>query len=1027
MSLLQLSVQSFASAGDTVSVLPLSLAADTAVIYEWFVDDEEIARATGLDFIVPEGLHSSAIMVRASYTDADGLAVSVFSASIKVNASPSGVPMIEGTFIEDGLVSITKPSVIADLDGLGEDPLAYQWFADDVRIADANDEFLVLTQAQVGKRISVSASYTDGDGKSEMAISQQSVSVVNLNDSASGSLSLLGSFTEGQKISAQWLDLYDEDGLPSAFTYSWKADELTITGADTAELLLTQAMVGKKINLTVQFNDQQSHSEQFTASSDGTVVNVNDPTLGSVSIQGAVAQGARLEADIQNLTDRDGIGTFSFQWLLDGKPIEGATQSTLVLADQQLVEKSISVRVVHTDALGFIEPAVESLSQVVANINDTPTGEIQILGDLVEGVTLKATHALSDVDGLPIAFEYQWLADNELILNATTSNWVLQQAQVGCRISVQVKYVDLLGTTEKVSSLASEPVQNVNDLPTGSVGVSGKLFFGETLQASTQGLIDEDNSASFSPVYHFQWRADGNDITGEVSDSFSLTQAQVGQKISVVVSYVDQWGATESATSLETPAVASENYKPTGKVILTGVAEEDALLKATHRLEDLNGLGAITWKWLADGTMVSYGSDRLELIQDYVGKSITAVASYTDALGQEESVASEPTVAVANLEDLCVGYLDILGPAYQGETLVADVFLSDEDGVARIGYQWLVDDEPLAGATHKELTLKQTEVGRQIGLKLTAVDTFGNETLFQVRRSGVVENTNDAPVTVDKVFSGVTNKKIAGSLGGTDVDGDPLSFLLALSPSHGRVDFDEKTGLFEYTPDANFFGLDQFTYQATDGEDVSSASLVQLHVTTSSNRALAGQVYFWANDSAGSGHQLLQNVAVKATSSELSWDSSLTSRSGIYQLPNLETPKVTLSASKSTLADSSVKAAIGLNDVLSALKLYLGKSIPDSSPYSKISADMDGNGKIELSDVLHILKTYLGKTAAITPQWVFVDASSDLSGLTAKACAVPVVNLNLTDVNQTVNLVGVLRGDVNGSWSKSSDYALYMD
>jgi hypothetical protein len=134
---------------------------------------------------------------------------------------------------------------------------------------------------------------------------------------------------------------------------------------------------------------------------------------------------------------------------------------------------------------------------------------------------------------------------------------------------------------------------------------------------------------------------------------------------------------------------------------------------------------------------------------------------------------------------------------------------------------------------------------------------------------------------------------------------------------------------------------------------------------------------------------------------------------------------VSLTASKSTLTDVTVKPAIGLNDVLSALKLYLGKTTADNSGYAKVAADFDANGKIELSDVLAILKTYLGKASSITPQWAFVDASADLNGLTAKACAAPSVDLNLVDVTTNVSLIGILRGDVNGSWSQQSSYDLY--
>ena len=50
-------------------------------------------------------------------------------------------------------------SSLADADGAGA--LSYEWKADDVAITGATGESYTLTQAEVGKAITVSVSYTD--------------------------------------------------------------------------------------------------------------------------------------------------------------------------------------------------------------------------------------------------------------------------------------------------------------------------------------------------------------------------------------------------------------------------------------------------------------------------------------------------------------------------------------------------------------------------------------------------------------------------------------------------------------------------------------------------------------------------------------------------------------------------------------------------------------------------------------------------------------------------------------------------
>ena len=61
--------------------------------------------------------------------------------------------------------TLTASNTLADADGLGE--ITYQWKADGTDISGATDSTYTLTQAEVGKTITVSASYTDGFGQAE--------------------------------------------------------------------------------------------------------------------------------------------------------------------------------------------------------------------------------------------------------------------------------------------------------------------------------------------------------------------------------------------------------------------------------------------------------------------------------------------------------------------------------------------------------------------------------------------------------------------------------------------------------------------------------------------------------------------------------------------------------------------------------------------------------------------------------------------------------------------------------------------
>ena len=64
----------------------------------------------------------------------------------------------------------------------------------------------------------------------------------------------------------------------------------------------------------------------------------------------------------------------------------------------------------------------------------------------------------------------------------------------------------------------------------------------------------------------------------------------------------------------------------------------------------------------------------------------------------------------------------------------------------------------------------------------------------------------------------------------TDPEGDALTATLVAQPQNGTVTL-ETTGAFTYTPNANFNGLDEFTYTASDGPATSGAATVSIEVT----------------------------------------------------------------------------------------------------------------------------------------------------------------------------------------------------
>jgi hypothetical protein len=482
-------------------------------------------------------------------------------AAANINNSPSGTVTISGTPTQGQ--TLTAANTLADLDGIpssGGGAMTYQWKADNTNVTGATGSSLVLTQAEVGKAITVTASYTDNGGTAEAITSAATAVVANINDAPTGAITITGTAAQGQTLTAANA-LADLDGIPSsgsgAITYQWKADDTTISGATSSTLVLTQAEVGKAITVTASYTDNGGTAEAITSAATAVVANINDAPTGAITITGTASQGQTL-AITNSLDDADGLGSFSYQWQADNTNITGATGSSLVLTQAE-VGKVISVTASYTDGGGTAEAVTSAATTAVANTNDSPSGSVTISGTPTQGQTLTAANTLADLDGIPSsgggAITYQWQADGTAISGATGSNLVLTQAEVGKAISVTASYTDNGGTAETVTSARTTAVANINDSPSGSVTISGTPTHGQMLTASNT-LADLDGiPSSGSGAIRYQWKANGSAITGATSDTFVLTQAQAGKTITVTASYIDNSGKAEAVTSAATTPV----------------------------------------------------------------------------------------------------------------------------------------------------------------------------------------------------------------------------------------------------------------------------------------------------------------------------------------------------------------------------------------------------------------------------------------------------------------------------------------
>lgn len=123
--------------------------------------------------------------------------------------------------------------------------------------------------------------------------------------------------------------------------------------------------------------------------------------------------------------------------------------------------------------------------------------------------------------------------------------------------------------------------------------------------------------------------------------------------------------------------------------------------------------------------------------------------------------------------------------------------------------------------------------------------------------SGSVETHKTAPVGLADAFSmnenGVlTMKATAGVLhNDTDVNNDALTAMLVDGPSHGTLSLQADGGL-TYTPQANYSGVDSFTYVPRDGTSAGAATKVTITITDTHDAAASGRPFNWISGTSAS-------------------------------------------------------------------------------------------------------------------------------------------------------------------------------
>ena len=325
----------------------------------------------------------------------------------------------------------------------------------------------------------------------------------------------------------------------------------------------------------------------------------NNDATGKPDITGRALAGQTLTAGMGNIADADGLPNashFAWQWIRAADetdtPIQGATSSTYTLTDDD-AGKQVKVVMSFTDSLSGVEslisdayPGTGTVSAAPmplavtqredrpytfteSDFSNLPGGVVQLTKVIITELPNNGWLARSKIVLLPNG-NYQGQSDRiysrHLPLTLSTDHRRLSLAFFPEDDGNGTPYASLKfkvndSTTEHTMTINVTPV---NDPAYGKVFINGPSQVGYDLTASTSSMGDRDGIPQNQ--LNYQWKrysSDGNTFEADIgansnSNSYRVTDNDVGKKVKVEVSYVDGGGTSEATLSEAFPYITDQ-------------------------------------------------------------------------------------------------------------------------------------------------------------------------------------------------------------------------------------------------------------------------------------------------------------------------------------------------------------------------------------------------------------------------------------------------------------------------------------
>jgi hypothetical protein len=781
-------VSGSAAEGQTLSASQGSWShSPTSYSYQWQSNSgsgfQNVTGATSSSYLLQVADIGATFRVRVTATNAGGSASASSAATVAVlpqGPVATGTPTVTGQ-ARDGQTLSTDNGSFSSSVALA---YQYQWqtssdgttWAD---IAGATTNSYLIQSADIGNQLRAQVNATNAGGGA-VESSSATAAVLPKAPVAASAPVLSGTAVEGQSLAVSNGTFTSSVAL--SYSYQWQRDSGSgfsdVSGATSSSYALSATDIGATLRARVTATNAGGAASSFSNAS-ATVLPAAPTHSANPVLSGTAQEGQTLSVSNGSFSSSAALA-YRYQWQRDSgsgfSDVSGATASTYALSAAD-VGFTLRAQVTATSS-GGTDSAFSNVSPTVLPLPPVNTALPVLSGTPQEGQTLHTSDG-SWSSSSAVSYAYQWLSCDSAGLNcaaisgATAADYQLTANEVGGIVRAQVTATNAGGSQSALSATSSiaTPLAPASTTPPQ---ISGNTREGSTLTAANGTWTKSPTS------YSYQWQlcdlAGQNcvSVSGATSQTYTLSVADVGSTLVVVVTASNAGGST-SAASAATAEILPLAPVATATPVVSGTAREGQTLSTSTGTFSSSVPLAYSYQWQRDSgsgfqdigsaTAATYAIQAADF-----GATLRSVVTATNAGGQAAS-ASASSATVLPLAPTSTNDPTISGLAQEGQTLSTTTGIFTSSVSLAYSYQWQSSSDGsswsnIAGATASSYVAQSADIGNQLRAAVTATNAGGSASAATAATVAVVPQpptSTSTPVVSGSAQEGQTLSTTTGS------------------------------------------------------------------------------------------------------------------------------------------------------------------------------------------------------------------------------------------------------------------------